>query len=79
MAYMADAERDLDGSVLLTVQETIDLMRIGRHTLMDWMAESWGPPCVDLAPPGRRKRTLRYYRADVLRFIEARKLWEPAA
>lgn len=77
---MAEEQRDLDeGNVLLTVQETIDLMRIGRHTLSDWAAECWGPPVVDLSPPGRQKRTLRYYRTDVLRFIEDRKLWRAAA
>ena len=76
---MAKVERDLDGNVLLTVQETIDLMRIGRHTLSDWMAECWGPPAVDLSPPGRKHRTLRFYRQDVMRFIEAQKLWQAAA
>lgn len=75
---MAAAELEED-SVLLTFQETADLMRVGRHTLVDWMAESWGPPCIDLAPPGRARRTLRFVRADVVRFIEARKLWEAAA
>lgn len=73
-------QADLDGTdELLTVQETADLMRIGRHTLMDWLAARWGPPCVDLAPPGRRRRTLRYSRLDVLRFVEAQKLWEATA
>jgi hypothetical protein len=79
VTYMTEAAVDLDGNVLLTVQETVDLLRIGRHTLMDWMAERWGPPCVDLAPPGRKKRTLRYARVDVLQFIQAQKLWEAAA
>jgi hypothetical protein len=74
---MAEREHDLDESnVLLTVQETIDTLRVGRHTLADWAAECWGPPVVDLSPPGRQKRTLRYYRADVLRWVESRKLWE---
>lgn len=72
-------ERELDGDVLLTVQETIDLMRIGRHTLSDWASECWGPPVVELSPPGRRKRVLRYYRRDVLRFIERGKLWQAPA
>ena len=76
---MIEAEVDLDGNVLLTVKETADLMRIGRHTLMDWLAASWGPPCLDLAPPGRTRRTLRYYRSDVLRFIDSQKLWGAAA
>jgi hypothetical protein len=70
---------ELDDNVLLTVAETADLLRIGRHTLTDWMAASWGPPCVDLAPPGRNRRTLRYYRADVLRFVETQKLWGATA
>ena len=68
---MAEAEAGLDGTVLMTVQEAADLLRIGRHTIMDWLAQSWGPPCINLSPPGRRKRTLRYYRADVLRFIDS--------
>ncbi len=77
---MAVAEVELDeGTVLLTFQETADLLRVGRHTLTDWMAENWGPPCVDLAPPHRTRRTLRFIRAEVLRFIEAQKLWEAAA
>jgi hypothetical protein len=74
---MAEArQRDLDGNILLTTQETIDLLRVGRHTLSDWEAECWGPPVVDLSPPGRLKRTLRYYRQDVLQWVESRKLWQ---
>jgi hypothetical protein len=79
VAYMAVAEADLDGNTLLTFQETADLMRVGRHTLNDWLAVSWGPPCINLSPPGRQRRTLRFIRIEVLRFIEAQKLWEAAA
>lgn len=74
---MADElEHDLGGDTLLTVQETIDLLKIGRHTLADWERACWGPPVVELSPPGRQKRQLRYFRRDVERFVEARRLWE---
>jgi hypothetical protein len=75
---MAETGQDLEGTTLLTVQETVDLLRVGRHTLADWEAERWGPPCVDLSPPGRLKRTKRYFRHEVMRWVEGRRLWEPS-
>ena len=76
---MTEAEADLDGNVLLTVDETAALLRIGRHTLMDFIAENWGPPAINLAPPGRRRRVLRFDRLQVLRWVEMQKLWTAAA
>lgn len=77
---MAETGHDLaEGNTLLTVQQTIDLLAVGRHTLADWREERWGPPCIELSPPGRQKRVLRYARRDVERWVEDRKLWEPSA
>jgi len=76
---MTEAEVDLDGNVLLTVNETAALLRIGRHTLMDFIDQNWGPPAINLAPPGRRKRVLRFDRVQVLRWVEMQRLWTAAA
>lgn len=75
---MTEADLD-DRSLLLTLDETAELLKIGRHTLLNFIAESWGPPAIDLAPPGRRKRLLRFERVQVLRWVEMQKLWEAAA
>jgi hypothetical protein len=72
-------ESELADEQLLTLDETAALLRVGRHTLEGFIAQSWGPPAIDLTPPGRRKRLLRFDRRQVARWIELQSLWKACA
>lgn len=57
---------------LLTLREAAKLLRLSERTLWLLVERPGGPPVVDLAPPGARRRTLRFRRTELLRWLAER-------
>ena len=62
-----------DDTLLLTVRETMRLLRVGsRNTLWEWERRGHGPKPVSIGRPGAQHRTLRYRRTDLVDWIGGR-------
>jgi hypothetical protein len=62
---------DNETSVLLTVSEAMRLLRVSRNILWAWDRAGYGPEPIHVGRPGARRRTIRYRRADLMKFIGA--------
>jgi predicted DNA-binding transcriptional regulator AlpA len=64
-----EVELDDDGG-LLTVRQTMRFLQVkSRNTMWSWEQRGHGPKPISIGSPGAGHRTLRYRKADLMRWI----------
>lgn len=69
---MPDTLQPLPTAELMTLAEAARFLRISPRTLWGLVQRPDGPPVLDLAPTGARRRTLRFRRTELVRWLAER-------